>query len=336
MLILLIFSASLSGQFIINIIICILFSQRRTTIMNVNDDDTNRSNSLLNSSPTSYEFPETTSHPKAASDSETQPRGLRASISETVNIMSKGGEVTKILITGEIGIQYNSTIRNNSHPIRIRIKNFETLEKSAPNTSYLRPVPDYVDQYEINTGLLSGTPVTVMKYQARIAPESKSKYLPLQVIPQWKCEPNLTSLAVSYQVNSECKLTGKLSELSFIVPVDGQVGNVQSKPSGVWSVEKQRMYWQIDDIDLTVPSERKRILARFETEKASNPAPTAVRFLCKGQLLSDISVEIVPLAQNGNDIREQENNDNSEKFKSDFKFQEISCQVSSGKFNALP
>ncbi|CAG8640976.1 hypothetical protein RhiirA1_468133 [Rhizophagus irregularis] len=315
-----------------------LKDQRRTTIMSANDDDTSTANrsSLLNSSPTSCEFPETTSHPRAASGSETQSHGLRASISETVNIISKDGEITKILITGEIGIQYNSTIRDNSHPIRIRIKNFETLVKSAPNTSYLHPVPDYVDQYEINPGLLGGTPVTVMKYQAHIDPESKDKYLPLQVTPHWKCEPNLTSLAVSYQVNSECKLTGKLSQLSFIVPVDGQVGNVQSKPLGVWSVEKQSMYWQIDDMDLSIPPERKRILARFETEKASNPAPTAVRFLCKGQLLSDISIEIVPSAQNGNGIKEQENNDNSEEFKSNFKFQEISCQVSSGKFIALP
>jgi len=196
-----------------------------------------------------------------------------------------------------------------------------------------------VDQYEIDTGLLSlagGTSVTVMKYQARIDSESKNTYLPLQVIPHWKCEPNLTSLAVSYQVNSECKLTGNLSELSFIVPVDGQVGTVQSKPSGVWSVEKQRMYWQIDDIDLSIPSERKRILARFETEKPSNPAPAAVRFLCKGQLLSNISIEIVPSAPNGNSIKEQENNDNSEKVENDFEFQEISCQVSSGKFMAFP
>ncbi|GBC06627.1 hypothetical protein RclHR1_06990007 [Rhizophagus clarus] len=303
-----------------------LKDQRRTIIMNATDDDTStiNKNSLLSSSPTSSEFPETTSHLRAASDLETQPCGLRASISETVNIISKDGEVTKILITGEIGIQYNSTIRDSSNPIRIRIKNSETLEKSVPNTSYLCPAPDCVDQYEINTSLLNGTPVTVMKYQAHIDPENKNKYLPLQVIPHWKCEPNLTSLAVSYQVNSECKLAGKLSELSFIVPVDGQVGNVQSKPSGVWSVEKQRMYWQIDDIDLSIPSEQKKILARFETEKASNPAPTAVRFLCKGQLLSDISIEIVPPAQNSNGIKEQEN------------IREISCQVSSGKFIAIP
>ncbi|RIA99068.1 Muniscin C-terminal mu homology domain-containing protein [Glomus cerebriforme] len=311
--------------------------QWRSTILNTDSiyadtSTSNRANSLLNSSPTSYEFPETANHPRAASDSETQPRGLRASIFETVNIMSKSGEVTKILVTGEIKIQYNfPTIRDHSHPIRIRIKNFETLEKSAPNTSYLRSVPDYVDQFDIDTGLLSlagGTIVTVMKYQVHIDPESKNTYLPLQVIPHWKCESNLTSLAISYQVNSECKLTGNLSELSFIAPVNGQVGNVQSKPSGVWSMEKQRMYWQVDDINLSLPSERKRILARFETEKASNPAPVAARFLCKGQLLSNISIEIVPSTPNGNGIKGE--------FESDFKFQEISCQVSSGKFIASP
>src|SRR6266542_5348312 len=140
-----------------------LFSQWRNTILNTTDSiyvDTNtatssfsvhdRANSLINSSPTSYEFPETVNHPRAASDSETQPRGFRASIFETVNIMTKGGEVTKILVTGEISIQYNfPTIRDHSRPIRIRINDFETLEKSAPNTSYLRPAPDCVGQYDI-------------------------------------------------------------------------------------------------------------------------------------------------------------------------------------------
>jgi hypothetical protein len=95
------------------------------------------------------------------------------------------------------------------------------------------------------------------------------------------------------------------------------------------------MYWQVDDdIDLSTPSERKRILARFETQKASNPAPAAVRFLCKGQLLSNISIETVPPALNGSSVKEQENSDKLEEFESDFKLREISCQVSSGKFIA--
>ncbi|CAI2164398.1 12077_t:CDS:10 [Funneliformis geosporum] len=295
-------------------------------------------NSLISSSPTSYEFLESANHPRAASDSETKPRGLRASIFETVNIMSKSGEVTKILVTGEISLQYNfPTVRDHSHSVRIRIDNFETLEKSAPNTSYLRPAPGLVGLYDIDTCLLSlagGTSVVVMKYQVHIDPESKNIYVPLQVIPHWKCESNLTSLAVSYQVNPECKLKGNLSELSFIVPVDGEVGTVQSKPTGVWSMEKQRIYWQVDDVDLSTPPERKRILARFETGKASNPAPAAVRFLCKGQLLSNISIDIVPSVSNGIGVQEQENSNNPGKFESVFKFQEISCQVSSGKFIA--
>ncbi|CAG8504314.1 1434_t:CDS:10 [Funneliformis caledonium] len=294
-----------------------------------------RANSLINSSPTSYEFLEVVNHPRAYSDSETKPRGLRASIFETVNIMSKAGEVTKILVTGEISVQYNfPTVRDHSHPVRIRINNFETLEKSAPNTSYLRPAPDLVGQYDIDTSLLSlagGASVAVMKYQVHIDPENKNTYVPLQVIPHWKCESNLTSLAVSYQVNPECKLTGNLSELSFIVPVDGEVGTVQSKPTGVWSMEKQRIYWQVGDVDLSTSPERKRILARFETGKPSTPAPAAVRFLCKGQLLSNISIDIVPSVSNG---QEQENSNNPGGFENGFKFQEITCQVSSGKFIA--
>ncbi|CAG8447636.1 8564_t:CDS:10 [Diversispora eburnea] len=219
-------------------------------------------------------------------------RRSNISIIETINVMTKAGNVTKLLITGEI--------------------------------------------------------MAVIKYQVHIDPENKNSYLPLQIIPQWKCESNKTSLVIAYQINPECKLIttaetaadrklSKLSDISFIIPVDGDVVYVQSKPTGIWSTEKNWMYWQLEDIDLTstttstattpitpttpiiptttgaaapetpstpftpmIPSpsnstsslDQKKIIARFGTNKTSQPAPAAVKFVCKGQLLSNISLEI--------------------------------------------
>ncbi|KAF0490131.1 cytoskeletal protein syp1 [Gigaspora margarita] len=294
------------------------------------------SDNIVMSSPTS-ESPDTINYQGINTDIQTQAHGLNASILETVNIISKGGDVTKLLVTGEISITYNdSTIRDNSMPIRVRINNFDTLEKAVPNTSYLSSVSEVAGVYDLNIGLLSqagSTPVVVMKYQLRIDPQYKSAFVPLHVIPKWKCEPNQTSLVVSYEVNPEFRLSGTLSELSFMVPVNGEVKTVQSKPTGVWSVEKQRMYWQVSNADLATPCEQKKILARFETSQTSQPAPAAVKFLCEGQLLSNISLEIVQDIPNENGTLKQ--NDSSE-YDNIFKFQRILCQIASGKFLASP
>ncbi|CAG8603029.1 12219_t:CDS:2 [Racocetra persica] len=290
-------------------------------------------------SPLAYEASDTVNDQGDNIDSKIQTHihGLNASILETVNIISKGGDVTKLLVTGEISVTYNdSIIRDNSAPIQIRINNFDTLEKAVPNTSYLSSASEIPGVYDLNIGLLSlagSTPVVVMKYQLHIDPQHKSAFVPLHVTLKWKCESNQTSLVISYEVNPEFRLSGTLTELSFIVPVDGEVKTVQSKPSGIWSVEKQRMYWQVSNADLATPYELKRILARFETSQTSQPAPTAVKFLCEGQLLSKISLEIVQNIPNGNGILKQ--NDNS-KCENISKFQSILYQIASGKFLASP
>ncbi|CAG8450255.1 9262_t:CDS:10 [Diversispora eburnea] len=321
----------------------IINSDGINTIFGMNGMNTNlgRTNSLVQTSQA-----EITNHRRAVSDPEVQSRGLRASIIETVNVKSQGGEVIKILVTGEIRISYNyPVIRNNPNPIRIRITKFDTLEKATPNTLYLRAVPESSGLYDIDTGLLSISgiaSVAVMKYQVHIDPTKKNLYVPLQIIPQWKCEPNLTSLAVNYRVNPECLLSsgdggdGTLTDLSFLIPVDGDVETVQSKPTGIWSTEKQRMYWQLDDIDLSIPSERKRTLAQFETKRESNPTPIVVKFARKGQLLSGISLEIEKPMTNDTSNEYNIDEKGQTKFEGIVEFQEIIHQVVSGKFLALP
>ncbi|CAG8670607.1 13694_t:CDS:10, partial [Acaulospora colombiana] len=261
-------------------------------------------------SPTSFEFPESVNYQITAPGSEVYPHGLHAIISETINVMSKRGDIVKIFVTGEISISYNfPTIEDHSTPIRIRIKNFEALEKFVLNTSYMRDVPESPGLYDIDTSsfsLLGGAPVAVMKYQLKIDHTNRNLFVPLQVIPQWKCDPNLTLVMINYQANPECLLSGKLTDLSFIIPVDGKVETAQSNPTGVWSTEKQMMYWKADDIDLAVPPERKRILARFETLELSKHAPATIKFVCKGQLLSKISLEIQKVIPNGNGVHEHD------------------------------
>jgi hypothetical protein len=87
-----------------------------------------------------------------------------------------------------------------------------------------------------------------------------------------------------------------LSEVSFLVPVSGDVTNVQSRPTGVWNSESNKMFWDVDNVTMssTAPEPHK-LLARFEMNPAggaSQPSAAAVKFRVQGQLLSDLVVSL--------------------------------------------
>ncbi|CAJ0841603.1 12173_t:CDS:2 [Entrophospora sp. SA101] len=277
------------------------------------------------------------SHTKFVTEPEIKKYELSASITETLNVITKDGEITKFLLTGEISFSHNLSMvydANNYPPLRVRIKNLENLENFVPNLSVFKPIADKLGEYEVDIGSLFSTdnfPVVVMKYQVHIDPDDRSKFIPLHVHPWWKCEPNVTLIAISYHPNSECKLSGVLSELSFIIPVDGNVDIVQSKPISIWSKKQKRICWQVDDIDLSAISEKKTILARLEANQKSEPAPTAVNFKCKGRLFSDISIETVSLSNGNGNIKGDYFNHNKNII---INFNKVICQAISGKFLA--
>jgi hypothetical protein len=65
--------------------------------------------------------------------------GLRATIVETVNVLLKGGEVSRVMITGEISLSHRAETTD-GEGVRIRIAHFEQSEKAAPNSAYLSPI----------------------------------------------------------------------------------------------------------------------------------------------------------------------------------------------------
>src|SRR5207248_1361784 len=137
-----------------------------------------------------------------------------------------------LMITGEISV--TSSGPPNRRPVRIKISSFAELEKTVPNSSYLTPVSDEPGQYNVDTGLLSlagGAPVVILKYQVHVDPDRRNEFLPVNIIPFWKCESSQTSLLVTYSANVSSRLPGTLSNLSFLIPVDGEVGAVHSKPT---------------------------------------------------------------------------------------------------------
>jgi len=175
----------------------------------------------------------------------------------------------------------------------------------------LQAVQDSPGEFIVNASSLSavsqgGSATVVLRYQVSVPEASAQDYIPVQVSPQWKTEATQTSLLVTYSANPACRFisassspfeseadSATLQELAFVIPVtsDG-VSNVQSKPLALYSSEKKRLLWKLDDLDMDSSTPQKA-LARFSVESQSSPQPVAVKWKVTGKLISGISLEVL-------------------------------------------
>ncbi|KAF9431258.1 hypothetical protein BGZ76_000503, partial [Entomortierella beljakovae] len=238
------------------------------------------------------------------------------SVIEKVNVHTQSGEIAKMMVTGDVLLTLEGTEINPDQPKKaiLRLSQLHALERFIPNQSFLAPKEDEEGAFWVNlevlsqNGLCQGQGIPVLKYQVKTEDdETKRKMIPLLVQPNWKCEPHQTSLLINYKANTHCSLSlGSqlgddssndnvlLSELSFLVPITGEVLNVQSKPTGVWSSDSNKMLWDVDNVIMSKTSpEPHKLLARFEMNPsagASQQSPTAVKFRVHGRLLSEVGI----------------------------------------------
>ncbi|KAF9187952.1 hypothetical protein BGZ50_001683, partial [Haplosporangium sp. Z 11] len=293
------------------------------------------------------------------------------SVIEKVHAHTQGGEISKMMVTGEVvlHLENTETTADPQHqPDRkavLRLDHLESLEKHIPNPGYLTAKDGAEGTYWIDLEALShavnqmqqsgqanqGQGVVVLKYQVRTAnEEARQTMIPLLIHPAWKCEAHQTSLLINYKANAQCKLsqqhssgaeddatsatsTGlQLNEVSFLVPVSGEVTNVQSRPTGIWNSESNKMFWDVDNVTMssTAPEPHK-LLARFElnpTGGPSQPSATAVKFRVQGVLLSDL---VVSMERH----RESEIDEGEEGIEGDAAFGSVRLQVQSGRYLAI-
>jgi hypothetical protein len=240
--------------------------------------------------------------------------GIRASVTETVHLLVKGGAVERIMLTGEVALSVKDV--DSTSPIHLLVANHEHLEKSAPNAQYIEPVPSgQAGEYRLDLEALrnaaSSNPVLVLKYQCRVDPADASKYVPIELEPQWRCSPTKTDLLLNYKPNPASKFASPfepsfsvsssssssppstLQEVSFLVPITSSVTALQSKPEGIWSPEKRRLLWKVGDIDLAADDAGNKALARFVVGEESRPQPIAVKWRIVGRLVSDFGLNLV-------------------------------------------
>ena len=69
----------------------------------------------------------------------------------------------------------------------------------------------------------------------QVKAEAEGKSTPLHLCSYWKCEPSTTEVRVDYAFNpTSMDQTVPLNNVTLLVPVDGGVTVMQSKPAATW------------------------------------------------------------------------------------------------------
>lgn len=164
----------------------------------VTDDHTLSDTTSIRSSHTLHSMSGPVSHP------ELHEPGLNASIIETVSAWFSDGAVTKSFVVGELALAYNSGHETPLRDVRVRLDNFQLLEKVAANPNFVKEQADEDKKGEYDVQLTSISrplPTVAFKYQVHINPSNASAYCPVVFQPIWNLEQSQASAIIQYSVN---------------------------------------------------------------------------------------------------------------------------------------
>lgn len=264
-------------------------------------------------------------------ESSTTP-GMRASIIETVNVISKLGVISRVMVTGELSLSNRLAPGQVGGETRIKLSNFDKFDKAAPDSTYLAAIADSPGEYLVKDTLGERT-TPVIKYQLRVDEGTEMEFVPLSVKASWKVESGKARIMIVYAPTHSIKLikvagledspfdevstTTKLDDLAFHLPFSLPVSTFQAKPSAQYSPDRARLSFNIDQAVIigagAIEGENK-LLASVVTEGDGLvlAQPVAVKWSIKDRILSGVTLEVV-----------------------DGKMEEIHAMVVSGKYLAL-
>ncbi|KAI8099072.1 uncharacterized protein BX664DRAFT_381684 [Halteromyces radiatus] len=245
-------------------------------------------NSLDLASPTNYKM--TTS-------------SISIRIKEVIHAQLQQGKSQRMMVMGEMAILYEGV---NDEPVHFILK-----QDGLQMTSLV----DYITCVEqVKEGMVYRLDPKMMKqqkedykicfkYQQEQQREDddqqqsshSSLVAPLLVKPMWKCDGDQARLMIKYNLSN--KQNGPLCQVMMVTHVGGGCHGAQSMPTGQWTVDQQRMMWQLDNVK---DQEEQVIRAKFATTSQAEIQPIMVRFEMENQLVSHLQV-----------IEQIENNNNN-------------------------
>jgi F-BAR domain only protein len=217
--------------------------------------------------------------------------GLNASIVETVSTWFSDGTVSKSVVIGEVALAYNSSGSTGDTEM-IRLDNFQTLEKIAPNPSFVSSsasekrkdkatCEEVAGEYSVTLSALKRpTPVIAFRYQLHLDPSNLSAYSPVLLTPAWQIQDAQASVIVMYTLNpafflsasepssTTTSITLKNVVLSITLDPSADAGKANSAmmapQNGAAFKRKQGLVvWRLPE--LLISGEQQKLLARFAT-----------------------------------------------------------------------
>ncbi|KAK4308431.1 hypothetical protein Pmani_019869 [Petrolisthes manimaculis] len=245
---------------------------------------------------------------------------LAVAFQELCHAYFRGTDETKcqVKVTGEMMVSFPAGIvgvlANNPSPalLSFKVNNFSKVTNVLPNKQLI--IMDH-EQSTSECGMFSfnmtaltallrkqaeSNPtasyfnVDMLKYQVNIG--SGANASPLQLVSYWKCEDGQTDLRIDYKYNptalaSPCPLLN----VNIMVPVDGIVRNMQSKPQGQWLKDQQRAVWKLTELSQHSASAGVGSLrGKFEVAAGpSTPATVSTQFNCEGTTVSGLEFSLL-------------------------------------------
>ena len=202
--------------------------------------------------------------------------GLNSSIVETVNARFENGKVVSSSVTGEVALAYNPTdFPSSSNTETIRLEQFSSLEKVAPNPAFITSVLEREGEYTVSLAHLAKTQVA-FKYQLKPDPTTTgSAQAPLLITLASRLEATQASIILSYTLHPAFNPHGRdaiaLSNLTLALTLEGaRATGCQSKPVGTFARDRNLLYWHLGDVTLKPGDTPGKLLARFATDSEAS------------------------------------------------------------------
>ncbi|XP_067124643.1 F-BAR domain only protein 2 isoform X5 [Centruroides vittatus] len=245
---------------------------------------------------------------------------LAVAFQEVVHAYFRGADESKcqLRLMGDMKVSFPAGIvqvlANNPSPaiLSFKVTKASRLENILPNKQLIVQDPikssfnHYV--YDFNMPALTSllrkqyeqTPsasyfnIDILKYHIKSGPGATST--PLHLVAYWKCEQLTTDIRIDYKYHPAALASpASITNIHIIVPVDGGVTDMQSKPLGNWNNETSRASWKIPE--LSNHSEEGglgSLRARFDLSSGpSIPSILAAQFICQGTSLSGAEFELI-------------------------------------------
>jgi len=211
--------------------------------------------------------------------------GLNASVIETIGARFENGKAVSSSLIGEIALAYNPTdLSSPTGTENIRLENFASLEKVAPNPAFITQSPKE-GEYSVNLSQLAKTQVA-FKYQVRA--DDTGSQAPLLITPAFKIETSQASVIVSYSLNPAFNMHAResvtLSGVALALTLEGsRATGCLSRPAGTFNRERNLIFWQLGDITVKVGAAPEKLLARFATESEATSGHVDARWEITGE-----------------------------------------------------